>query len=188
MADLAYRNDNVLFRRRGTDWGAIWGGTFTFIAIWSVFGLLGIAIFASIANPGAHPLAGMSVGMGVWAVVLSIIAMYVAGRETGRLAAVTTRHDAMIHGMIMFGLSAVAALVIAVLAGMSLNGGAVNGTVSNSYVLGAVTSSGWITFFAFFLGWLAALGGASSGAIGRTVAPEVSRPAEATIHPMRPAA
>jgi hypothetical protein len=59
MADLAYRNDIVPVRRR-TDWGAIWAGVFTFIAVWSVFGLLGEAIFASTANPNAaHPVTGM---------------------------------------------------------------------------------------------------------------------------------
>src|SRR5690348_15614621 len=87
MADIAYRNEGLSYSRSGTPWGAIWAGLFAFVAIWSVFGLLGEAIFASAANPNsANPVSGMSVGMGVWSVILTIIAMYVGGRVTGALA------------------------------------------------------------------------------------------------------
>jgi len=40
MADVVQRTESINVRSR-TDWGAIWAGMFTFIAIWSVFGLLG---------------------------------------------------------------------------------------------------------------------------------------------------
>ncbi len=104
-----HRNEHTTARASRTDWGAIWAGVFTFVAIWSVFGLLGLAIFASLGNPDvANRLMGMSLGMDIWAIVLTIIARYVAGRETGRLAAVGNRHDGLIHGMIMFGLSVIA--------------------------------------------------------------------------------
>src|SRR5689334_11235987 len=144
MADI--RTENVTYMRIRTDWGAIWAGVFTFIAIWSVFGLLGMAIFASAANPqAANPVTGMSVGMAIWAIVLTIIAMYVAGLETGRLAGVTNRHDGLVHGMIMFGLSVVAALVITVLGGNSLTGGmGVQGTSHNPYLLDVFSGLGWI--------------------------------------------
>ncbi len=165
MADIAYRNENTFARSR-TDWGAIWAGTFTFIAIWSVFGLLGVAIFASTATATAtEPVVGMSVGWGIWSIVLTIIAMYVAGRETGRLAAVTNRHDGLIHGMVMFGLSVVAAVVITVLAGATMTGGTgIAGTAHSPYLLTVFADLGWIGFVALFLGWLGALFGASSGA------------------------
>jgi hypothetical protein len=164
MADIAYRNENTFARPR-TDWGAIWAGTFTFIAIWSVFGLLGVAIFASTATATAsEPVVGMSVGWGIWSIVLTIIAMYVAGRETGRLAAVTNRHDGLIHGMVMFGLSVVAAVVITVLAGATMSGGTgIAGTAHSPYLLTVFADLGWIGFVALFLGWLGALFGASSG-------------------------
>ena len=87
MAQLTYEQSGAR-RAPRTDWGAIWAGVFTYVAIWSVFELLGIAIFASIGNPdAAGSAAGMGLGMGIWTMVLTIIAMYVAGRETGRLAA-----------------------------------------------------------------------------------------------------
>jgi hypothetical protein len=165
MADLAYRNEGLPYRLR-VSWGAIWAGVFTFVAIWSVFGLLGMAIFASNANPNAGaPVSGQSVGIAIWSIILTIIAMYVAGRETGRLAAVTNRHDGLIHGMIMFGLSIVATIVLTTLAGAALSGGTgVQGSAHSGYILGAFADLGWAGFVALFLGWLAAMGGGSQGA------------------------
>lgn len=190
MADLAYRNDNALVQRSGTDWGAIWAGMFTFIAIWSVFGLLGMALFANSANPGAqHPATGMNLALGIWAIVLTIIAMYVAGLETGRLAAVANRHDGLIHGMIMFGLSVAALLLVSVIGGMTLSGGTgVAESARNPYILSAFSGSAWIGFLSLFLGWLAAMGGASTGASSRHVAaPAVSKPSD-VAQQIRPAA
>lgn len=163
MAEIL--SENIVVARPRTDWGAIWAGVFTFIAIWSVFGLLGMAIFASAANPqSSNPVTGMSVGMGIWAIVLTIIAMWVAGRETGRLSGVTNRQDGLTHGMIMFGLSVVAVLVITVLGGGALSGGSgIQGTSHNPYLLDVFSGLGWIGFIALFLGWLAAMGGASAG-------------------------
>jgi hypothetical protein len=163
MSDMVYRSDVPAYRR--TDWGAIWAGVFSFIAIWSVFGVLGTAIFSSAARPNAAaPSTGMSVGMGIWGVILTIIAMYVAGLETGRLAGVTNKTDAAIHGMVMFGLSIAATLVITILAGTAVFGGPAvpgNANMSSPYLLTLLSDLGWIGFFSLFLGWLAAMGGAS---------------------------
>ena len=163
MAELAYQAENIAMARR-TDWGAIWVGVFTFIAIWSVFGVLGFAIFATIANPNTS---GPVTGMGIWAVILTMIAMYVAGLETGRLAAVGNRHDRLVHGMVMFGLSVMAALVITALGGIAINSNGISGGTHNSYVLDVFAGLGWIGFASLFLGWLAAMGGASMGAMDR---------------------
>jgi hypothetical protein len=184
MADLAYRNETVTYARGRTDWGAIWAGTFVFSAIWSVFGLLGMAIFATNANPSAAaPVSGQSLGIAIWSIVLTIIAMYVAGRETGRLAAIASRHDGLIHGMIMFGLSVVSAVVITTLAGAVLSGGTgVQGSAHNPYLLTVFSDLGWAGFVALFLGWLAAMGGASQGAARRTQQPA------SNVRDMRPAA
>jgi hypothetical protein len=147
------------------NWGAIWAGVFTFMAIWSVFGLLGMAIFSSPANP-AKAVSGMSVGMGIWGIILTIIAMYVGGLATGRLAGINNRRDGIVHGMIMFGLSVMAILIVVALgAGSAANAQTAATTVgaSSSYVLTAFADLGWIGFVALLLGWLAAMGGAFQG-------------------------
>jgi hypothetical protein len=154
------------------------------MAIWAVFGLLGFAIFASAANPNAaRPVLGMGAGIGIWVIILTAIAMYVAGRETGRFAAVTTRHDGLIHGMVMFGLSIVSLLVLVSLGSFGVSttvaGAATPGTAVTPYVLSVFTGLGWIGFIALILGWLCAMWGASSGASQRAerTAPREIRPA-----------
>ena len=185
MADIAYRNDTVVYGPGRVSWGAIWAGVFTFSAIWAVFGALGLAIFASNANPNATaPVTGQSAGMAIWTIILTIIAMYVAGMETGRLAGVTNRHDGMIHGMIMFGLSVVSVLVLTALAGAVLSGGSgiQSTTAHNGYVLGIFADLGWSGFVALLLGWLAAMGGGSQG-VARKIEPPSSN-----VRDIRPAA
>ena len=162
MADLAYRNDLTLSRSR-TNWGAIWAGMFAFVAIWSVFGLLGEAIFASAANPKVGtPVSGMSVGMGIWSIILTIIAMYVAGRVTGALAGAANHREGLMYGLTVFGLSVIATILVIVIGGAALTGDTgVAGGVHSPYMLTVFSDIGWIGFVALFLGWLAAMGGAA---------------------------
>lgn len=168
MPNLTQESEMTVMRSR-TDWGAVWAGAFTFIAIWSVFGFLGWAIFAS--SRGTSAGTGMNVGMAIWAVVLTVIAMYIAGRETGRLAAVTNPHDGLIHGMVMFGLAVVATLVIAIFAGNTLAArDSMTGVMHNPYLSDMFAGLGWAGFLSLFLGWLAAMGGAATGASRRTEA------------------
>ncbi len=175
MSDLSYRVPTSIVRAHPLDWGAIWGGTFVFMAIWSVFATLGVAIFASVSNPAvARPILGMSVGISIWFIVLTVIAMYFAGRETGRFAGVTTRHDGLIHGLMMFGLSVVGLTILFTLGGAALSGGTgVNATVHQPYIVTVWANIGWGGFVALFLGWLAAMMGASSGVVNKTTAREV---------------
>lgn len=158
MSDTAFRTQDPALYRTGlrTNWGAIWAGVFTFAAIWTVFEALALAIF-----PGAPAtLGGASVGLAIWTIVLTIIAMYVAGLETGRLAAVATRRDGLIHGIIMFGLSVVSTMILTALVS-GLWSPAVTG--HGQYTLTFNAGAQWAEFVALFLGWLAAMGGASTG-------------------------
>jgi hypothetical protein len=164
MSDVAYRNFQPLPSRR-MDWGAIWGGVFVFLGIWSVFAALGVAIFASISNPGVALTT--STGLSIWLVVLTIIAMFVAGRETGYLAGITNRHDGLVHGLMMFGLSVAGMAVLLNIGGRVLPGVA---GVHNSYIVSTFVNIGWAGFVGLFLGWLAAMFGASSAVVRSTPA------------------
>jgi hypothetical protein len=185
--DLAYHDDTVIYGGPArVSWGAIWAGVFTFSAIWAVFETLGFAIFASRANPNAAtPVTGQSMEIAIWSIILTIIAMYVAGRETGRLAAVTNRHDGLIHGMIMFGLSVVSAIILTSLAGAVLSGGnGIPGTsVHSGYTLGVFAGLGWAGFVALLLGWLAAMGGGSQAVARRNQPPTRSLRDKRDIRP-----
>lgn len=189
--DLAYRDDTVVYGGRArVSWGSIWAGVFTFSAIWAVFETLGLAIFATRANPNAAaPVTGQSMGIAIWSIILTIIAMYVAGRETGHLAAVTNRHDGLIHGMIMFGLSVVSTVILTSLAGAVLSGGSgILGTsVHSGYTLGVFADMGWAGFIALLLGWLAAMGGGSQGVAARNE-PPTRNLRDRDVRDIRPAA
>lgn len=158
MADIAYRMPESPVVRRQTEWGAIWAGVFAVAAIWSVFGLLGASIFDVSAGGSVSPW-----GMGIWSIVLTAIAMFVGGRVTGHLAGAATRGSAVACGTSMFGLSAVAAAVLIILAGTATTA-TTAGAVHTSYLAGVLGSVSWFGFVALFLGWLCAIGGATSAA------------------------
>ncbi|MGH2448980.1 MAG: hypothetical protein ACRDFS_10325 [Chloroflexota bacterium] len=164
MADFAIQNEAVRYRGK-PDWGAIWAGVFAFAAIWSIFGLLGEAIFATNASPNAaNPVTGMGIGMGIWGIVLTIIAMYVAGRVTTHFSDSHTHSDSVMHATTMFGLSVISVVIIVALSGAVLSGGeGVAGGAHSSYMLTVFADLGWIGFVALFLGWLGAIGGALQG-------------------------
>ncbi len=162
---------------RASDWSAVWSGVFIFASIWAVFEVLGLAIFASAGSSTVATVASnMGIGMAIWTIVLTVIAMYVAGRETGRMAKVATRYDGLVHGMMMFGLSVISAIVLSTLAS-GLQAASTHGI----YMLNLSVATGWATFIALLLGWLAAMAGASAG--GRPQAREMKQPTQ-----IRPAA
>lgn len=158
MADLSYSVSNKI--QRTTNWGAVWAGVFTFIAIWSTFEMLGIAIFSSSASTGTG--SGIDVGTAIWTIILSLIAMYIAGRATGHFAPVTDRYEGLIHGMMMFGLSVVAVLVLAEL------GRTVTNNNLNARGLTLSSALDWMIFGSLVLGWLGAMTGAAANT-GRKV-------------------
>lgn len=180
MADPVFRYPSgVPVIRSGAPWGAIWAGVFSFMAIWSVFGLLGAAIFSSAGNM-AHPSTGIGWGMGIWSVVLTMIAMFVGGRVTARLSGAWTRSEGAIAGMTMFGLAVVSTLLIVVLTGAASGNAAAAGA---PYLIGVISPVGWFGWFALLLGWLCAMGGAAG-----TAAPQAERQFDAPVHDIRSAA
>jgi hypothetical protein len=183
-----YRGTELALVRKGIDWGAIWGGVFCFFTIFVIFGVLGLAIFASVQGPGPSST-GAEYGIGAWTVVLTIIAMYVGGWAAGRLAGFSSRQEGMIHGFVVFGLSVVSMLVLVSLGGSALiatatqtaTGAAAAGgpAASTPYLVSLMTGLGWGGFVALLLGWLAALAGAASAAPRRI---------EREVREIRPAA
>ncbi len=161
MEEIRLQNENVALTPGRANWSAIWAGVFTFITIWTVFGMLGLAIFTSAANPNApHPITGMGAGEGAWVIILTIIAMYVAGRVTGHFAAISNQRDGVIHGMAMFGLSFVAFVIVLFFVGLSV---AYSSPGRATLGLNFYSAFGWASFLATLLGWLAAMAGAVSG-------------------------
>ena len=136
--------------RHRADWSAVWGGAFIFAAIWTVFEFLAVAIFG---------IARLGSAIALWTIVLTIIAMWVAGRETARLAGYSTRHDGIAYGLMMFGLAVMGVIAGMLLSTTVLSSAIVHDALSN----GIAPGTAWTAFLSLFLGWLAAIGGASTG-------------------------
>jgi hypothetical protein len=115
-----------------------------------VFEFLAVALFG-IAHLGS--------AIALWTIVLTIIAMWVAGMETARLAGYSTRHDGIVHGLMMFGLAIMGAIAAMLLSTTVLGTATVRDALSN----GIAPATAWTAFLSLFLGGLAAMGGASTG-------------------------
>lgn len=175
---------------RAFSWTGIFAGTFLFLAIEATFGILGVAIFTSATNPAsANPVGpGISAGVGIWMVVLSIIAFYFAGKLAGRLTGATTRNIGMYAGLVTFGMSIFSSIMVtAFILGSTVAGAGANGIANVSpYRLDSIlTTGGYWLFIALVLAMIsAAMGGihgaSSSGlrvATTRSTTPEERRAA-----------
>ena len=156
--------------RAGASWSSIFAGTFVFLAIETTFGLLGAAVF-----PGVHTGGTLGAGPGIWMIILSIIALYFGAKAAGHLSGELRRLNGMYYGLVTFGLSIVACVVIAALiVGNSPNAGSASLTMLDA-------NAAWL-FVTLILGGIAAgIGGAQ--AIPAKAVPVVQPPVT-----MRPAA
>lgn len=177
MASTTVTPSEYGLRSSAVSWGAIFAGTFMFLAIEVTFGLLGTAIFASAANPNAGH-GGINTGIGIWAIVLSFMAMYFAGKTASRLSAAPTRNNGLYHGLVTFGMCLFATILVVALAiGSTTSGNTGVTQVGNNTVASAIATAGWWIFFACLAGMIAAAVGGTHGATG-TRARAIEPPAE----------
>jgi hypothetical protein len=131
---------------------------------------LAAAIFAS--GPRAVTLGA---GAGIWMIILSIIALYFGAKAAGHLSGEIRKLNGMYYGLVTFGLSIFASILIAsIIAGNASSAGVLSGMVTANSV--------WL-FIALILGGIAA---GIGGALG---VPETSKSTTVTEHAtLRPAA
>lgn len=108
-------------------WGAIFAGLFIALVSQIVLTILGVAIGLSVITPDTSGAGGASAGQVAsnaawWWVVTSIIALFFGGWVAGRMAGLIGKTDAALHGLVTWGLTGVATIIL-----LSLGGGAVAG-------------------------------------------------------------
>lgn len=131
MAEIAVTEKGPVIERTGfrLSWGAIFAGLFVAIGLHLVLSLLGVAIGLTAWSPSTSAGADagdVATGVGIWAAIAALIALFVGGATTGRLAGILNRKDGMLHGVVLWALTTVVTLWL-IISGVSfLLGGAFN--------------------------------------------------------------
>ena len=132
---------------RRVSWGAVFAGMVIAVAVQMVLSLLGAAIGLSTVDPMRYSSPDVStfgIGAGIWWGVSSILALFAGGWVAGHLAASPEKTDAVLHGLLTWGLAAiVTAYLLASAVGAVVRGGAsVVGTAATVTANGAAAVAG----------------------------------------------
>lgn len=131
--------DLVPIRSR-VSWGAIFAGAVMAMAVYLVFTLLGGAIGLSVSNQASTET--ISTGAGVWAVVTTILALFVGGWVTSQCAVGENKMEAVVHGIITWGIVLFMTMWL-VTVGMSTGFSAMWGVASFTSETAAATNGNW---------------------------------------------
>jgi hypothetical protein len=104
-------------------WGAVFAGLVVAITVQIVLTVLGAAIGLAAWEPG-ESARGLGIGAGIWAILSMLIALYIGGMTTGRLAGILTRKDGALHGVLLWGLSTIVTVWLLASGVTALAGGA----------------------------------------------------------------
>jgi amino acid transporter len=173
MATQNYELTPPALREGYFSWASIFAGTFVFLAIEVTFGVLGAAIFASASARTATPMnGGTGWGLGIWMVILSIIAVYYGAKTAGRLSRTTDRTQGMYQGLVVFGMSIFASILVVALAVGSSAPASLNPQVYRpTTVANFAAAGGYWLFVALVLSMIAAGIGGAHGASTKELPP-----------------
>jgi len=122
-------------------WGAIFAGVVIAIAVQLVLGILGTGIGLTMVDPveGTTPgAAGFGIGAGIYWLITTVIALGAGGYSTARVAGVHDRFDALVLGLVVWGVTLVLTLYFLT----SVVGGIIGGAFRTvGAVAGAATST-----------------------------------------------
>lgn len=117
----------ILAGGRRVSWGAIFAGVVIAVAVQLLLGILGTGIGLSMVDPveGTTPGAtGFGIGAGVYWLVTTVLALGTGGYAAARLSGVTERFDALVHGLVVWGVTLILTLYLLTSAVGGIIGGA----------------------------------------------------------------
>jgi len=137
--------DAPLLRR--ISWGSIFAGVIIAVVIQLVLGLIGAGVGFSTADAVNHDSPdASSVGLAaaIWWAVSSVLALFTGGWVAGHLAGAPGRTDAMLHGLVTWGLAALigAYLVASTFASVVRGGASAVGGVASAAGSGIAAAAG----------------------------------------------
>lgn len=94
-------------------WGAVFAGAFVAVATWILLYAFGLAIGLSAIDPqdlGSARVAG--IGTGIWSIIAPLIALFVGGYVAAHFAGRVLRRDGILHGVVVWALTAIGGLLV----------------------------------------------------------------------------
>ncbi len=108
-------------------WGAVFAGVVIAVAVQLVLGILGAGIGLTMVDPveGTTPgAAGFGIGAGIFWLITTVIALGAGGYAAARVAGVHDRFDALVHGLVVWGVTLILTLYLLTSAVGGIIGGA----------------------------------------------------------------
>jgi hypothetical protein len=108
---IPYDVDRERFVR--VSWGALFAGAFVAAASWILLYAFGLAVGLSAIDPddlGSARVAG--IGTGIWSIIAPLIALFAGGYVASHFAGRVLRRDGILHGVVVWALTAVAGLLV----------------------------------------------------------------------------
>jgi len=94
-------------------WPALFGGMFAALGTWLLLHVFGLAIgMSTIDASDPSTLRTVGIGGGVWSAVASMLALVVGGFVTARSAGILGRDNAVLHGIVLWGMTTLFALLV----------------------------------------------------------------------------
>ena len=124
-------------------WGAIFAGAVVAITVQLILSLLGTGIGMSTIDPlqrSSPDASTFGIGAGIWWAVSSIVSLFAGGWVAGHLAGAPDKTDAMLHGIVTWGLATIATVyLLASIVGSIVSGGA---SMAGTAATAAATAAG----------------------------------------------
>jgi hypothetical protein len=108
-------------------WGAIFAGVVIAVAVQVLLGILGTGIGLSMVDPteGTTPgAAGFGIGAGIYWLITTLVALGAGGYAAARVSGVTERFDALVHGLVVWGVTLILTIYLLTSAVGGIIGGA----------------------------------------------------------------
>jgi hypothetical protein len=105
-------------------WTAILGGLVGGMGSYMLLALLGVATGLTAVDPqAAQPAAGVSMGMGIWTGLITLISAFIGGYLAARMSGLSRSSDGMLHGFVNWGATMVLFAFLATSAASMILGG-----------------------------------------------------------------
>src|SRR5688572_23556264 len=100
-------------RAHHVSWGALFAGAIVALASWILLYAIGLAVGLSSVDPGDMSSAKVAgIGTGIYSLLSPLIALFCGGLVASRLAGLVSHKDGALHGVVVWGITTLAGLMV----------------------------------------------------------------------------